>query len=80
MFNSSILFTKINFNSEKIDGCATFDVDVIANTVKCVQGGFNTDNDDEVEGITNRGITVGNTNGPIIPLGKYYPLGIKYII
>merc|ERR1719510_1147203 len=65
----------INFHHPDIP-CCEFDVDLETHTVKCVKGGFNTDDDDELEEIRNRGITDANTNGPIIALGKDNPNGI----
>jgi hypothetical protein len=46
--------------------------------VACVSAGYDTEEDDEeVEELKNRGLTNGNTNGPIINLGADFPNGIE---
>jgi len=68
----------INFHDSRVPHCAEFDVDVQTNTVKCIRGGYATNNDDEEfkDELVNRGLTPANTNGPIVPLGAHFPNGI----
>ena len=71
------LAQQINFHHPDIP-CDKFYVDLEAHTVNCVEGGFDTDKDnEELEKLKNRGITDANTNGPIIPLGADNPNGIE---
>merc|ERR1712029_1273030 len=68
----------INFNSENVPHCASFDVDLKADTVKCVRGRFSGfDDEQKSSNVTERARKDRWTNGPIIPLGSYYgPSGI----
>ena len=50
-----------------------FDVDMKTGEVSCTRGGVPGDDDTKFSAEeTNRAIKDSNTNGPIIPLGKYY--------
>ena len=55
-----------------------FDVDMKTGEVSCETAGPKVDDEKEASSreILDRHITKANTNGPIIPLGKYYKNGI----
>ena len=55
-----------------------FDVDMKTGEVSCETAGPKVDDEKEASSreILDRHITKANSNGPIIPLGKYYKNGI----
>jgi len=61
----------INFNSDNVEHCSNFDIDVKTNSVKCLRAG-STPSDKFNATTLNREITAANTNGPIVPLGSHY--------
>jgi len=64
----------INFHSEDIEHCTSFDVNLETNTITCVRVGFGPGGDEPKLNQTeaDRLITMRNTNGNIIPLGRHY--------
>ena len=55
---------QINFHHDAVPHCMEFDVDLQTNTVKCVRGGYAT-NDDEINAkLRNRATSKANTVGP----------------
>jgi len=64
----------IQFNSDHAGFCYNFNVDLEKGTVKCIRGGFNSENDDNraLMNAVDRSIDDANTNGATIPLGSHF--------
>jgi len=65
----------INFNTDKIPSCSSFDVNLSTENVKCLVASFNDQNTTDSDLI--RAIEERISSGEIIPLGSSYPNGIN---
>jgi len=65
----------INFNTDKIPSCSSFDVNLSTENVKCLVASFNDQNTTD-SGLI-RAIEERISSGEIIPLGSSYPNGIN---
>ena len=65
---------QINFHSEHIEHCTSFNVNLETDTITCVRGGFGPVDDEPELNQTEaeRAITLRNTNGNIISLGRHF--------
>jgi len=64
----------VNFHSEHVEHCTSFNVNLETDTITCVRGGFGPVDDEPELNQTEaeRAITLRNTNGNIISLGRHF--------